>query len=565
MAHTVKPHSTNISRFREIMSVLNKNGLGFIFVKTAFSRNPQKELENAASDSGELSLAERIRLSCEQLGPTFVKIGQILGMRTDIVPEDVALELQKLQDSVPPFPFEEARRMIEGELGGRIEDIFAQFGKTPVAAASVSQVYHARLHSGDEVAVKVSRPGIQNVVETDINILLRLARFVDKHSKYGKLYHFEKMVLELKKVLEQEMDLTNEAQNLDRLRENLAGQPNISTPHVKWIYTTKSVLTMDYIRGVKISDVAALDALGADKRKIAEDFANSLLSQILMDGFFHADPHPGNVMITQGGTCIEFIDLGMTGRLSEHFRMQLNDLMLGMATQNTRKIAQAIMDMDVSGNSVNQRKFLKTLDVLMDEYVYSPLEEVNAGKLFSSIFSLAGEYNMVIQGEFAMVAKALATAQGIIELLSPNSSVLSIARETTSRLLKSRFSAKQLKSDASILLSDSRDLVKMLPPFLLNLMRRMEEKDYSVDLNIKHLDKLDKNLERMANRISFTVVLLAVCIVMAGVIVAIGFKAGSDPELTEFSFFALKAGFVVAAIIICGLVFNMIYSNIKRS
>ncbi len=565
MAHTVKPHGTNMSRFKEIMSVLNKNGLGFIFVKTAFSRNPQKELENAVSSAGDLSLAERIRLSCEQLGPTFVKIGQILGMRTDIVPEDVALELQKLQDSVPPFPFEEARRMIEGELGGRIEDIFAEFDKTPVAAASVSQVYHAMLHSGGEVAVKVSRPGIQSVVETDISILLRLARFVDKHSKYGKLYHFEKMVLELKKVLEQEMDLTVEAQNLDRLRENLSAQPNITTPRVKWIYTTKSVLTMDYVRGIKINDIPALDAMGADKRKIAEDFANSLLSQILVDGFFHADPHPGNVMITRGGACIEFIDLGMTGRLSEHFRMQLNDLILGMATQNTRKIAQAIMDMDVSGNSVNQRKFLKTLDVLMDEYVYSPLEEVNAGKLFSSIFSLAGEYNMVIQGEFAMVAKALGTAQGIIEQLSPNSSVLSIARQTTSRLLKSRFSTKQLRTDASILLSDSRDLVKSLPPFVLNLMRRMEEKDYSVDLNIKHLDKMDKNLERMANRISFTVVLLAVCIVMAGVIVAIGFRAGSDPTLTEFSFFALKLGFVVAAIIICGLVFNMIYSNIKRS
>ncbi len=556
--------NTNLKRYREIMTVLTKNGLGFIFVKTALSRNPQKELHKEHRRSGTHTIAERIRISCEQLGPTFIKIGQILGMRTDLVPEDIARELQKLQDDVPVFPFEEARRLIEKELEASIEDIFMEFDPQPVASASVSQVYRARLYSGDLVAVKVSRPGTHEVVCTDLDILHKLASFMDKHTKYGKLYDFQRMVRELRTVMEQEMNLIHEGENIDRFRRNLKGEKNITAPKVRWMYTTQRVLTMDYVDGVKINDIAALDSVGADKKKIAEDFANSLLKQMLIDGFFHADPHPGNVMVTHNGTRIEFIDLGMVGQLSEHFRLALNDMVLGIATQNTRKVAQSIVDMDTAGAIVNRHHFLKTLDALMDEYVYSPLETLNAGRLFSSIFALAGEYNMVIQGEFALVAKALATAQGVIELLWPKSNVLAIAKKTTGSLLKSRFSGKKMKDDLFVLGDDALELAKSTPPFLLDFMRKMKESNFSVDIKLKHLEKLDKNLERVANRISFTVVLLAVCIVMAGVIVAVGFQAGRDPELYEISFFALRAGLIIAAAIIGGLVFNMIYSNIKR-
>jgi ubiquinone biosynthesis protein len=554
----------NLKRYREIMSVLTKNGLGFLFVKTALSRNPQKELNSENTKPGTRTIAERIRLSCEQLGPTFVKLGQIVGTRTDIVPEGIAKELQKLQDDVPPFPFAVAREMIESELGDEIESIYLEFDTEPVASASVSQVYRARLRTGDLVAVKVPRPDTREKVKTDLGILLILARFLDRHTKYGKLYDFEGMVRELQKVMEQEMNFLHEGSNIDRFRENLAGQENITAPRVRWTYTTERVLTMDYVEGVKINDIAALDKMGADKKKIARDFADSLLRQILADGFFHADPHPGNVMVTHHGARIEYIDLGMAGQLSEHFRMQLGEMMTGIALQNTRKIAKAIMDMDIANANVNQRHFLKTLDTLMDEYVYSPITNFDIGKMFSSIFSLAGRYNMVIQKEFALVAKALGTAQSIIEQLAPDTSVLSIAKETTRKWTKGFSSANRFENDLLTAATDTSDLARALPAFLLSLMRKAEENDFGVDINLKQLERFDKHLERMANRISFAVVLLAVCIVMAGVIIAVGFRAGSEPDLYDISIFALRAGLVIAVVIVGGLVFSMIYSNIKR-
>ncbi len=553
----------DMDRFKEIMSVIRKNGLGFIFVKTALSRNPQKELVKEHQKEGSLPVAQRVRMCCEELGPTFVKLGQIMSTRADIIPEDVAKELQKLQDEVPAIPFAEARVVMETSLQDKIENIFVDFNEEPVASASVSQVYRARLHSGAKVAVKVSRPNIAEIVEVDLKILLRLARFIDRHTKYGRLYDFESMVKELRLVMEQEMDFIHEGGNIDRFRHNLERDENISAPKVHWVYTTKHVLTMDYAEGVKINDVAALDRMGVDKRKLASDFANSMLKQILVDGFFHADPHPGNVMVTGGGR-IEFIDLGMAGSLSEHFRRQLNEMFLGIATRNVRKIAHAIMDMDAAGADVDKRSFINTLNTMLDEYIYSPMGNFNIAQLFTSVFALAGDYKMIIAKEFALVAKALATAQSIIELLAPNASIFDIAGNTISGIKHDLLFSKDTKSTLDTMFMDSVDAATRLPAYLSEFLRKTEENDYVIEFKIKQLEKLDKDFERMVNRISFTVVLLAVCIVIAGVLVAMGLQTGTGDDLYEISSIGLFAGLIIAAAIVFGLVFNMIYTNIKK-
>ncbi|MDL2237902.1 2-octaprenylphenol hydroxylase [Christensenellaceae bacterium OttesenSCG-928-K19] len=555
----------NLKRFREIMSVLGRNGLGFIFVKTAITRNPQKQLNQQTKD-GTPSIPERIRISCEQLGPTFVKLGQILSTRTDIIPASVSRELQKLQDHVSPFSFDLARELIETELQDTIENIFLDFDKKPAASASVSQVYSARLHSGDHVAVKVQRPGVLSLIETDLAILQKLARFVDKHTKYGKLYDFEGMVNELKRVMQQEMDFVHEGENIDRFRTNLSGQQRVSAPKVRWIYTTSKILTMDYVDGIKISDIASLNAVGANKPQIARDFIDSMIHQILIDGFFHADPHPGNVMITHSGTQIEFIDLGMAGQLGGRFREQLSDMILGLATQNVRKVGQTIMDMDLANANVNQRQFYKTLGGLLDEYLYKPVGGVNVAQVFYSVFMLASEYKMKVPAEFTLVAKALGTMQGIIEDLDPKTSILDVARDTLAKLETSTLRSKRFKDGLHSGVTDLVDLAKSVPAFFLNLMRKSEENDFAVEMRVKDLDKLEQSMERMVNRISFTIILLAVCIVMAGVIIAIGYQAGAleSPMLYELSLFALRAGLIIAVLIILGLLFNIIYTNVKK-
>ncbi len=546
------------------MSVFTKNGLGFLFVKTALSRNPQKELSKENNDLNAPSIAERIRISCEQLGPTFVKLGQILSTRTDIIPESVAKELQKLQDSVTPFSFDQARTLIETELQDTIENIYPRFHDVPVASASISQVYEAYLHSGDKVAVKVQRPNIHQNIEIDLNILTKLARFVDRHTKYGKLYDFEGMVGELRKVMEQEMNFIVEGENLDRFRENVSHRGNVTAPKVRWIYTTSKILTMDFVDGIKINDIPALDAIHADKPRIAQIFVHSLIDQILVDGFFHADPHPGNVMIIDGGKKVAFIDLGMAGVLRDRFRRQLTDLVFGIATQNTRKIAQTIMDMDTVGANVNQRRFTRSLDILLDEYLYVSLDQVNIAQVFTSVFSLAAEYHMKIPREFTLVAKSLGTAQGVVEELDPSTSILEIAEKTVKTIVLQSITSHELLNSAKATGMDLLDVFRTLPAFLLNFMRKTEDNDFSVELKIKRLDQLEKGFERISNRVSFTVILLAVCIVMAGVIIALGFQAGASKELYDLSMFALRAGLIIAIIIVVGLVFSIIHTSIKK-
>lgn len=534
-----------------------------MFVKTSLSKNPKKIVEYEQKHNM-VSVGERIRKSCEELGPTFVKLGQILSTRTDIVTENVANQLKKLQDSVTPFSFEQAKKLIEDELDDSIENLFAEFNDVPIASASISQVYRAKLLSGAQVAVKVQRPNIAQSIETDLGILEQLAKIVDRYSKYGKLYDFSGMVKEFRRVMENEIDFTKEGENTDNFRAHLADHPNVRTPKIKWVYTTPKILTMEFVDGIKINDISQLDELGADRTKLAKEFTVSLVHQILIDGFFHADPHPGNVMVVDA-KYIEFIDLGMVGTVSNKFRRQLTALLLGVATQNTRKIAQSISEMDVADANVNLRQFERSLDVLLDEYLYVPLSKVNIAKVFTGIFSIAGDYKMKIPREFALVAKALGTAQGIVEELDPSVNILSIAQKTIKGVMLHAITSKEAKNSLQSYVLDSIEVVKDVPSILLNFMKKIQDNDFAIELKIKNLQKLERSAERMFNRISFAVVLLAICIVMAGIIISVGYSMGQSKEMYDLSFFALRAGVFLSGIIVTGIVFSIIRSSIKKN
>ena len=546
------------------MSAFNRNGLGFLFVKSTLSGKPQKIFEQEQRRNMP-SVGERIRTMCEELGPTFVKLGQILSTRTDIVTENVAQQLQKLQDSVQPFSYEEARSVIESELGDSIERLFERFDPVPVASASVSQVYRAKMFSGPDIAVKVQRPHIRENIETDLGILEKLARLVDKYSKYGQLYDFSGMVAEFRRVMEQEIDFTKEGENTDLFRESIAKQRNIRVPKIHWVYTTKKVLTMDYVDGVKINDIPALTAQGADTTQLAYDFTNSLITQILQNGVFHADPHPGNVFVADG-RYVEFIDLGMVGTINSRFRRCLNDFVLGIATRNTQKIAQSITEMDAADADVNMDSFGKSLEVLLDEYLYVPLRDVNIAKVFSSVFSLAGKYKMKIPREFTLVAKCLGTAQGIIEELDPSTNILGIAEKMVRSILANRYKTDEFKNEMQSYALDWLEVGKKAPSALLALLHKLKKNDYAVELKIHDLHRVEKNIERMFNRISFAVVLLAVCIVMAGVIISAGYSNFGRPEaeVMNLSTVAIVAGLLISAVIVIGILVSMVRSGREK-
>ena len=552
-------------RYQEIISVLNRNGLGFLFVRAALSPNPVRTLEKIDSREHGPSIGERICKSCEELGPTFVKIGQILSTRSDIIPESIANDLTRLQDMVSPFPFEEAKAEIEAQLQDSIENIFEDFNPKQIASASISQVYSAHMHGGQHVAVKVQRPDITENVKTDLTVLAQLAAFLDKHTKYGRLYNFSGMVDELRKAMEQELDFTVEAEHVHKFRKQVASNTDVTAPKVYWIYTTPKILTMDFVEGIKINDVKALNAAGADKARLANAFVTSLVDQILVDGFFHADPHPGNVMVVDEARRIEFIDLGMVGELTPRFRRQLAYFVLGLATGNMRQISQSLMSMDMSGNDINQYHFTKALGKVLDKYLYGPMKDVNIAEVFSNIFEMAAQFEMEIPRDMTLVGKCLGTAQGTVEILDPALSILEIAERTARTLIFKHVTSDDFRKDVISTGLDITELIKVTPGFLLSLMRKAEDNDFGFRIQIDHMSDLEQSLERMANRVSFTVVLLAISLIMASIIIGIAF---SSPELGEALFaldvVALVIGLALAAIIVFGLIFSMIHASRKQ-
>lgn len=548
-----------MERYREIMHVIRENGLGFLFVRAALS-GPEKALEDIEDHGKGQSLGERVRKVCEELGPTFVKIGQMLSTQ-DMVPPSIAAELAKLQDNVTQFPFEEARDIIEDELHTEIGERFPRFDPKPVAAASMCQVYSAYTNAGRHVAVKVQRPHIKQKIETDISILEQLATFIDKHTKYGAMYDFVGMVAELKKSLNQELDFMNEAENLERFKVTTEHHSNITSPGVVWMDTTSKVLTMDFVTGTKISKVDKLRQIGVDPKKLANDYVQALLEQILVYGFFHADPHPGNVMILDDGR-IEFIDLGMMGTLLPSFRQALNDMVLGIAIQNVRKVAVALMQMDMAGADVNQYKLIKDLGTILDRYLYVPLDEVQVSDVFGRIFDLAASYGMKIPRDLTMVGKCLGTAQGVVEILDPDLSVMKVATDTVLVVFRDRVLSKDFRH---VILSDAIDVFdtfRAVPGFLLNFFHKMEDSDFALQLRMERMDELQQTIDRSVNRISFCIILLAIGIVMAGVIVGVNMYSGPNETLrTSLSVTALIVGLVLAAVIVGGVVVNMIITS----
>jgi ubiquinone biosynthesis protein len=554
----------SIRRYRQIIAVFTKHGFGLLMDQLGIFHylKIKKRISNTGAESGSsrLSTGERLRLSLEELGPTFVKLGQILSTRSDIFPSDVVEELKKLQDSVPPFSFSEVRSVIEDEFEEKLENIYKEFDEKPVAAASISQVHRARLNSGKPVAVKVQRPGIERTINLDINILKDLAGFIDHHTQYGKLYDCSGMVLEFENTIKNELDFTKEAENAEIFKQNFSQDEGITVPGVKWIYTTKRVLTMEYIEGIRVDDYHALDQSGIERRVLAKKLATSICNQILRDGFFHADPHPGNIQVLSDGTIV-FLDLGMVGCLNETRKRMISNFFIGVASRDSRLVVKSIIDLETMPKRSNIKKFEKDVDKIIEKYLTMPWNEIKIEELLYETFNIAFLNHIKIPREFALLAKTLGTLQGLLEKLAPDLNALVVAKPIAKKLLYQSFSAERMSNDIKKSLWNYRELFKEFPSAMLNFLGKMEDEDFAVQFEIKDMDSIQRRFERVFNRMSFSVVLLAVSIIIAGIIIGSGLSADAGSEMYLLNVTVLKAGLAIAVIIILGLIISMFKSR----
>lgn len=553
-----------IRRYREIIAVFTKHGFGMLFKRFSSRRplKPKKRIleDGAARENGEASVGKRLKLALEELGPAFVKLGQILSIRQDILPAGIIEELKKLQDSVQPFPFSEVKALIQAEFNDDLDNIYQEFDEEPLAAASVSQVHRARLFSGKQVAVKVQRPDIGKTIDLDLDILKSMAHFVDHHTKYGELYDFGGMVADFEKTIKAELDFTKEGENADAFLRNFSRDEGVAVPKVKWIYTTKRVLTMEYFEAIKISNLEALDQAGVDRRKVAGTLAASICNQVLRDGFFHADPHPGNIQVTPDGTVL-FLDLGMVGRLDETRKEMISKFFMGVASRDSRMVVGSILDMDAAVDRKNIRDFENAVDAIIEKYLTMPMSDMKIDEMLREIFQIAFLNHIRLPREFALLAKTLGTLQALLEKLDPELNALAVAEPIAKRLFYQSFTAEKMKNRIKKGLMNFQSLLGEFPAAVRNLLRKAENEDFTVQFEMKDMDAFQKRLERIFNRISFSVILLAVSIIIAGVLISSGLSAGSSGEMYLFSITVLKTGLALAVLIILGLMISMIRSR----
>ncbi|SKC76323.1 ABC1 kinase family protein [Maledivibacter halophilus] len=548
----------HIRRYKEIARVFVKHGFGTVLDQLGILKylDIKKKTNKKEDKYIKKSIGERLRLALEELGPSFIKLGQIISTRQDLLSEDIIKELEKLHESALPFSFEEAKECIEYELGENLEEIFIEFDEKPLAAASISQVHLAKLKSGKQVVVKIQRPRIEIKIEEDMKILKDLAWFIDTHTKYGKLYEFSTMVKEFHNTLRKELDFRIEGEYTEKFKENLASNRKIVIPSVYWECTTRSILTLEYIEGISLSNFEELKDKKVDLKLIARIISKSIFEQILRDGLYHGDPHPGNIKALSDNK-IAFLDFGMVGTLKEERKRQFLKILLGIAFKNSKLIVDAVMDLGSMTRRSDAKKLEFEIDKLRDEYIELPLKEIKLTEIFNKIFDLSFKYNIKIPNEFTMLVKTLATMEGVVEKLDPELNVLEIAQPIAKKLMFRLFSPETVKDYIKEGIFDYGNLVKEFPELLLNFFRKMEDEDYTLNFRFKSTKEILKRFDKISNKISFSIALLSLSIIIAGFIIGFGMAATVETEAYIFNLSILKIGLVAAVLMYLWLIFSI--------
>jgi len=549
----------HFNRLRVIANTFAKHGFGYLFdslgIKDVLPLSKRFESKESAH---RLSRGERVRLVFEELGTTFIKLGQVLSTRSDFLPKDIVKELEKLQDHAPPVSFSDVKRVISEELGANIDELFISFEKEPFASASIGQVHSAELATGERVVVKVQRPNLRQVVETDLEILFDLARIADRRTSWGERYQLTDLVEEFTRTINSEIDFRVEARNADLFRRNFRNDSRVHIPTVYWDYTTSKVLTMERLQGIKLSNLEELMKRGYDRAELAEKFVRVMLKQILLDGFFHADPHPGNLFVLEDGV-LGFMDFGIVGSLTQERKNQLARVIVALVYHNSEVLLHTVLEMGITPQDINQKELKADLDKLRDKYYDKPVEEIKIGDAFNDLLDLSFKYRIRMPADFVLLTKSIIITEGVVRELDPDLSVMEVVEPFTKMLIRRQFSLGALKRLLQGSILEYSSLVSELPKLVRALRERVEEPEVRGVIRHEGFERGLAKLDQIVNRLSFSIVLLSFSILMAGLVVA---SAVSLPKETLFlKFPVFEVGFIVGGIMFFWLILSIIRSG----
>jgi len=532
----------DLPRLHEIASVMIRYGWGdlvrLLGISGVLERAGRVLHWHSASEISQLDAPVRIRRALEELGPTFVKLGQLLATRVDMFPPHWIAEFEKLHSQVPAIPYEMLHADLVAALGGEPAEVFAGFDSLPLAAASIAQVHRATLKDGTPVVVKIRRPGIEAVIRADLRILEHAARLLDSEVPDSRRYDPVHMVSQFRRSLNRELDLAKEARNIDQFARNFADDPLVKIPRVYWKYTSDRVNVQDEIVGMAGVAPDKLRASGLDPVLLAARGADTVLRMVLEHGYFHADPHPGNVLFLPDNH-IGMIDFGMVGMLTNPRRNQIVDLLHALTRKDEQGLLQILLDW--SGESVlDEDRLAYDVAELLQSYDDLQLKDVNIGALLNDITALMRDNNLMLPADLTLLFKTLITLEGLGQQLDPEFHMIDHVTPFVERIIQRRFTPQALLARGRKSLRETLDVLADLPRDLRHLLRDMRRGRVKVDLDLKRMDKFGHQLDRASNRLTMGI-LTASLVVGSSIIMTVE----GGPQLFGLPFFGLM-GFLIA-------------------
>lgn len=514
MKRNVRESISNLKRNQEILRVFIKYGFSDIVNKISIVKRLRID-KNLQSTEGEnpnaLSSSVRLRIAFEELGATFIKLGQMLSLRSDIIPAELAAELSKLQDSVQNDEIEKIKSVLTREYGKPINDAFLEFDETPIAAASIAQVHKAKLKTGEVVAVKILHPGITEKIEADLEILKNLSKLIETHIPEGRPYQPVEIIKEFDKSIRKELNLVFEGYNIDTFRNYFQNDPTIKIPIVYWEYSTESILVTEFINGIKISELQINDASDIDPKQVTMNSANALMKQVFEIGIFHADPHPGNIFVLPGNV-IAPIDFGNVGRVDDEMRNAFMEMIMGIVDQDPNRIVKALINIGFVDDYTNLRELKIDLMEFINHYYKVSLNRINLSKLINEFIELLRTHQIKLPSDISILIRTLLISEAIARGLYPQFNLAEILIPFAKKAYINKFNPFTRYQSIIRTAEEGFDLLNKIPENLQNILYKFRNDKFTINFKHQGLEEFGRRIDSSSNRLSFAIIIAALII-----------------------------------------------------